>query len=232
METKFSTPLNELPTFLSTISMVGDDHSAIVQKLREAEHKSPSVYGPTRDLFLAVLEGKLSLDRAIVQAWRIKDHTEKKCATQILGVARDFLRLQRAAHVALLGDMKFILPNGLPLDVSPVWVRQSNPDRLLVLHFWQTAFSPWQLSAAAAVLRSTLFDQKPQYAGCDIDFISIPFSQIANARRFELYNWTKLKPLSESGTKRFWDRFLSAWIEYQRRGPREIRPKRIRTLFD
>ncbi len=56
MEKEFSTPLVELPSFLSTISMVGDDQNATVQKLIQAERKSPPVYDLARALFLAVLQ--------------------------------------------------------------------------------------------------------------------------------------------------------------------------------
>ncbi len=232
MDTKFSTPIDQLPTFLSTISMVGDDRSAIIQKLREAERKSPSVYEPTRELFLTVLEGKLSFEKAMVQAWRVADYTEKKCATQVLEASKDFLQNQRPAYISRLSGMKFTLPNGLPLAVSPVWIRHLNPDRLLILHFWQASFSQWQLSAAGAVLRSALLDQLPQYAACEIDFISVPFVETANGRRFDKYSWTKLRPLNESETNRFWNRFLSAWTDYQRGPSRVIRLKRGPTLFE
>ena len=230
MDTRFSTPISELPSFLSTISMVSDDKYSIIQKLRDAERKSPSVYEPTRALFLATLEGKINFEKAMQQAWRIPDETEKKCATQVLYASKDFLERQRPAHVAALTGLVFTLPNGLPLSVSPFWIRQCDPDRILVLHFWQTAFSEWQLSAAAAVLRHALDDH--EYAASEIDFISVPFSEALNRRRFEIYNWRTLKPLQSDELKRFWDRFISAWSEYQYKGPRAIKVRRHKTLFD
>jgi hypothetical protein len=37
MEFAVSTPLNELPAFLSTISMVVDDRASIIERLTQAE---------------------------------------------------------------------------------------------------------------------------------------------------------------------------------------------------
>ena len=232
MLTKFSTPINELPSFLSTISMVGDDQSAIIQKLRDAERKSPSGYGPTRDLFLTILQGKLSFEKAMDQAWLIKDDTERKCATQVLETSKQFLLGQHPARIAPLLGLNFSLPNGLSLAVSPVWIRQSDQTRLLVLHFWQSAFTQWQLAAAAAILRSSLMRQKHEYASCEIDLISVPFFELINGRRFEIYNWAKLKPLDDTGLNRFLDRLVSAWNEYKKHSPREVKARHSRTLFD
>ena len=161
MNTKFSTPINELPSFLSTISMVGDDKHSILQRLQDAERKSPSVYEPTRALFLAILEGKLDFEKAMQQAWRLQDETEKKCATQVLDASKHFFEQQRPAHIAALTGLVFTLSNGLRLSISPIWVRQCDPDRILVLHFWQKAFSDWQLFPRSEAVSA----QEPKYLG-------------------------------------------------------------------
>lgn len=230
MLTKFSTPIDELPSFLSTISMVSDDKASIIQKLRDSERKSPSVYEPTRDLVLAILEGKLDFAAAMLQAWRIADETEKKCATQVLGALQDFLTRQRPAHIAPLRKLEFLLPNGLLLNIAPIWIRQSNPDRLMVLHFWQTAFTEQQLSAAAAVLRHAI--RGHDYESSEIDFISVPYLEIAKRRRAEIYTWTRLRPLTAEQLQRFWERFIGAWNEYQREGRRTIKTRPLKSLFD
>lgn len=159
MRRQLSMPLTELPTFLSTISMVVDDRPAIVQKLIQAERKSPPVYEPSRELFLKVVEGKLSFDSATVQAQRLADETERRCAAQIMDASAQFLRSERAARVSRFPGLEYTLPNGLHLDVSPVWLRHLDPSRLMVLHFWQTPLSDWQLSAAAAVLKTALLNR-------------------------------------------------------------------------
>jgi hypothetical protein len=41
MDFAVSTPLNELPAFLSTISMVVDDRASIIERLTQVERKSP-----------------------------------------------------------------------------------------------------------------------------------------------------------------------------------------------
>lgn len=232
MYRQFSTPLSELPTFLSTISMVVDDRSVIIQKLRQAERKSPSVYEPSRELFLRVLEGKLDFDRATVQARRIADEIERRCAVQILDASEHFLRSERPARHFRLPHLEYTLPNGLSLDVSPIWVRNFDPDRLMVLHFWQASLSDRQLAAAAAVLRTALLTSQPQYTSCEIDFVSIAFFQSGNRRRFERYNWVKLKPLKEAELSRFWRHFAAAWSQYQSMEPREVTPRRVKGLFD
>lgn len=232
MHPELSTPLTELPSFLSTISMVVDDGAAIIQKLIQAERKSPPVYEPTRDLFLSVLEGKLSFDKAVIQARRLGDETERRCAVQIMDASERFLRSARPARIIRLPGLSYTLPNGLHLDISPVWLRHLDPSRLLVLHFWQTPLFSRQLSAAAVALKSAVLQAQPQYSSCEVDFISVAFSQFSNNRRFELYNWAKLKPLSDNDLQRFWQHFLAAWSQYQRIGPREIKRRRAGGLFD
>jgi len=228
---ELSTPLVELPTFLSTISMVADGVS-IVQKLIKAERKSPPVYGPSRELFLSILRGKLDFDNAVIQARRLTDETERKCAVQIIDASEQFLRNERPVVVTELSHLRYALPNGLQLDISPVWLRHFHPERLLVLHFWQTPLTERQLSAAAAVLRAALFEVHPQYSSCEVDFISVAFSQFGSDRRFERNNWVRLKPLGDNELRRFWSQFLVAWSEYHRIGPREIKRKRNNGLFD
>ena len=232
MEKEFSTPLLELPSFLSTISMVGDDQNAIVQRLIQAERKSPPVYDLARALFLAVLEGKLSFENARTQAWRSFNEVERKCALQILDASENFLRGERPARIGPLPTLKYFLPNGLPLDVAPVRLRHFSPERLLILHVWQTPLSQWQMSAAGAVLRSVMKDQLPQHESSEVDFISVSLSPSATRRQFERLNWNKLKPLPQAELDRFWSRFLDAWSQYQRKEPREIKRRRDRGLFD
>jgi hypothetical protein len=229
---ELSTPLVELPTYLSTISMVVDDRAAIIRNLIQAERKSPPVYGPSRDLFLSVLQGKMSFDRAVIQARRLADETERKCAVQIIDASEHFLRGERPTTAVELSNLKYTLPNGLQLKIAPVWVRNFDPERLMVLHFWQAPLFQRQLGAAAAVLRSALHNDQPQYSSCEIDFISVAFSQFGSSRRFERYNWTRLKPLDGDELHRFWQQFLIAWSHYHLTGPREIRRKRSASLFD
>ena len=147
MHSELSTPLTELPSFLSTISMVVDDRAAIVQKLIQAERKSPPVYEPSRDLFLSVLEGKLAFGKATLQARRLADDTERRCAVQIMDASERFLSSERPARISRLPGLTYALPNGLQLDISPVWLRHLDPSRLLVLHFWQAPLSTRQLAA-------------------------------------------------------------------------------------
>jgi hypothetical protein len=229
---ELSTPLVELPTYLSTISMIVDDRAAIVRNLIQAERKSPPVYGPSRDLFLSVLQGKLSFEKAVIQARRLADQTERKCAAQIIDASEQFLRHERPTIAIELPNLKYALPNGLELKIAPVWVRHYDPDRLMILHFWQAPLFQRQLSAAASVLRAALHDTKPQYSACEIDFISVAFSRFGTGRRFERYNWNQLKPLDDAELSRFWQQFLAAWSHYQRVGPREIKRKRGLSLFD
>jgi hypothetical protein len=211
--------------------MVVDDRAAIVQTLIQAERKSPPVYEPSRDLFLSVLEGKLAFGKAMVQARRLADETERRCAVQIMDASERFLSSERPARISRLPGLIYALPNGLQLDISPVWLRHLDPSRLLVLHFWQVPLSTWQLGAATAVLRVALLNGQPQYSSCEIDFVSVAFPRLSNRRRFERYNWVKLKLLDPSELGRFWQRFLEAWSHYQRIGPREIRRRRTVDLF-
>ena len=116
-----------------------------------------------------------------------------------------------------------VLPNGLELKVAPVWVRHGDDPRLLILHFWQTALTPRQLSAAAAILRMALLAHLPRYAGLEIDFVSVAISERTEARRFENFGWKQLAPLEEPGLDRFSQLLAAAWTAYGRIGPREIK---------
>jgi hypothetical protein len=127
--------------------------------------------------------------------------------------------------------MSVSIPSGLRLNVSSVLFRHLDPERLMVLHFWQKPLSDWQLSAAGAVLQSALLQHQPEFANCEIDFISVPFPEFAPHRRFEHYNWTKLKPLNDNDLQRFWNQFCDAWSIYKRREPREIRRRRPPDMF-
>ncbi|HYS47793.1 MAG TPA: hypothetical protein VEM36_03340 [Xanthobacteraceae bacterium] len=232
MTRQFSTPLTELPGFLSTISMVVDDGSEIVRSLIAAERKSPPVYDPARDLFCVVLEGKLSFENAMRQARALIDETERACAIEILEASEVFLRKQLPAPVGVFPSKDYHLHNGLTLDVSPLWHRRTAPERLMVLHFWRKPLSDWQLSAAGAVIRTALTYHQPQYLACELDFISVPFPEGGTRRRFDQYNWAKIKPLSDVDLKRFWKQFLAAWTVYHRKEPRVIRRRREPNMFD
>jgi hypothetical protein len=229
---ELSTPLVELPTYLSTISMVVDSRAAIIQKLTQAERKSPPIYTPARELFLNVIQGRMSFDDAMTQARRLPDDTERKFAVQIMPASEDFLRNERPAIVSELPNLTYNVPNGLPLKIAPVWLRQLSPQRLLVLHFWQTPLSERQLGAAGAALRAALHAKQPQYSSSELDFISVSGSRFSGGRHFERYNWTKIRPLDADGLSRFWLQFLAAWTKYQSNGPREIVRRRAVGLFD
>ena len=194
MERALSKPLSELPTFLSTISMVVDDRTSMVDSLTQAERKSPSRYEPARELFCRVLQGDLSVAQAIVQARKVSDPTERTCAVDILKASERFLGADTPAHIGLFPAMLTSIPNGMKLSVSPIWLRHLNPQRLMVLHFWRTPLSAWQLGAAAAVLQAALVRHRPEYSNCELDLISVSGSP----RRFERYSWEKLKPLKEA----------------------------------
>jgi hypothetical protein len=231
MERELSTPLNEPPGFLSTISMVVDDRSAIIERLIQAERKSPSRYEPAKALFCRVLEGDLSVAQAIALSNSVADSVERKCAIEILEASKEFLAGRTPARVGLFPPMCVSIPNGLKLNVSPVLFRHLDPERLMVLHFWRTPLSDWQLSAAGAILRLALLQHQPKFADCGIDFISVPLPEFAPHRRFEHYSWIKLKPLNDEDLQRFWKQFCQAWSAYKSRAPREIRRRRPPDMF-
>lgn len=231
MEREYSKPLTEIPSFLSTVSMVVDDRASIIKSLVQAERKSPPIYDPARELFRTVLEGSFTVQRAAEQAGRLVDTTERKVALEIIRASSDFLHREPPAPIGLFPAMDVSLPSGMRLAVSPIWLRHLAPERLMILHFWQTPLSPRQLSAAAAVLRKALLRHQPKYLDCELDFISVSQPANLSRRRFDRYNWSTLKPLTDHEFGRFWHQFSSAWSEYQRRGPREISRRRYPDMF-
>jgi hypothetical protein len=231
VEAAFSTPLNELPSFLSSISMVVDDRTSIVRSLTQAERKSPTRYEPAKDLFCRVLQGDFTFAEALTQAGEVADSTERKHAVDILRASARFLVSESPARVGAFPTMNILIPNGMKLAVTPLWLRHLAPPRLMILHFWLTPLTPRQLSAAAAVLRAALLIHHPAYSGCELDFISVSQPDGAPARNFERYSWTKIKPLSETDLAYFWRQFCEAWSEYQKRGPRTFYRRRQTELF-
>jgi len=232
MERALSKPLSELPSFLSTISMVVDDRASIIESLTQAERKSPPRYEPAKEMFRRVLQGDLSVAQALVQARNLPDPVERKCAVDILQASEKILRAETPARVGPFPAMSFQIPNGMELSISPIWLRHLDQQRLLILHFWLRPLSAWQLSAAAAVLRTALLHHQPEYSNRELDFISVSLQEPTSQRRFERYGWVKLKPLSETDHSRFWKQFCAAWTEYRSRGPREFRRKRDDDPFD
>lgn len=232
METNFSTPLTAPPSFLSTISMVSDDVGAIIQSLTQAERKSPSRYEPAKELFLAILEEKLTFMKALEQAKKLPDPIERKCATDILIPSRQFLEKEPRSRIGPFPAMAIDLPNDLELEVSPIWLRHLPEKRLMILHFWQTPLSERQLSAAAAILRNALTRHRPEYLTCELEFVSVALAANGSVRRFKRYGWDRIRPLSDIELQRFWKPFCDAWSDYKRRGPRQIRRRRDPGLFD
>lgn len=226
MKSEFSTPLSELPTFLSTISMVVDDRAAIMQSLIQAERKSPPRYEPAKALFCRVLQGDFHVEQALDQARKLADTTERKCAIEILQASEKFLRGELQGRVGPFPSMSISLPNEVELGLSPVWLRHLDPERLMILHFWRRPLSQRQLSAAGAVLRVALSLHKPNHSSCELDFISVSLPENASQRQFRRYSWTTIKPFKEEELSRFWKPLCATWLDYQRRQPRKIKRKR------
>ena len=228
-----SKPLEDLPTFLATISMVTDDELEIVRALTHAERKSPARYDPARQIFLRILSGDLTYEFGFAQAFKLADPIERDCAVSILRAAKGFLNRQVAARLESLPAMTSTLPNGFELKVGPLWIRHCDNPRVLVLHFWQTALSPRQLSAAGAVLRSALMTCRPQLLGLEIDFISVAIPERLDVRKFQNFGWKQLAPLDEMELLKFSQQIAGAWLAYRRIGPREIRRRPSQAgLFD
>lgn len=80
-----SAPLTEFPTFMSSISMVGDDLEFTIQELIRAERKSPPVNDPARELFIQILRGNFAVEVALAQVSAIVDPIERKCALNVMG---------------------------------------------------------------------------------------------------------------------------------------------------
>ena len=79
-----SKPLEALPGFLSTISMVEDDQAQVIKGFIGAERKSPPRYDAARQLILRVLEGQISLQQARDLADTVSDPVDRRCAQQVL----------------------------------------------------------------------------------------------------------------------------------------------------
>lgn len=218
----YSKPITTLPAYLSTISMVVDDRTAIVKSLTWAERKSPPKYMPARDLFCTALSGKFTFESALKQAANLSGD-EKSCAIDVLKASKDFLVQEPRRRIGTFQSMQIELPNGLDLNISPVFLRHFERPRLMVLHFWKRPLLPRQLSAAGTALQRALIENRFDPSNYELDFISV--SQLENAiqRQFRIYNWKTIKPLSDKELTRFWKLLVDAWSDYKQRPPRRIK---------
>jgi hypothetical protein len=232
MEEIFSTLLEELPSFLSAVSMISHDREQIVRRLVSAERQSPSVYGPARQLFLSVVEGTFPFEYAYRQAGLLKDPIERKCAISVIGAARKFLISFSPTRITRLPTMAISLAGGMKLDVTSVLLLHTNPLRLMVLHMWEEPLSEFQLSGAAGILRQAIAEHAPELSGCELEFVSIPLPAGRETRRLIRLDWKRLKPFEHEQLEQFLAFLLEAWKEYQRRGPRKVRRRNTPDLFN
>ena len=211
--------------------MTSDDQALIIKKLKDAEIKTPAFYKTARELFNRILSGDLTFDQAYHQADEIVEPTDRRCALDVLAVSENFLRNEPKSPISRFPRRSITLPNGLPLAVSPIFVRNAQPKRLLVLYFWNTPLSSRQISTVAAVVRMATRAESG-YDDADLDFVSASLNSSGQRREFRHLNWAKCKPLSDAELTRFWGLFTAAWERYQRMPPREIKSRRDGGLFD
>lgn len=233
MPIAMSESLRELPGFLSTISMVVDDQSLIIQDLKDAERKSPSVYGPAREMFCRVLDGSLSFEKALSHARTLSDQTEKKCAVEILLASKRFLTSAANSRIGYLPAMEVSIFEGPILKISSVYLRHLEPKRLMILHFWQKPLLSRQLGAAASILKIAMEKYNSEWINYEIDFISVAIPSPGAQRQFKTYDWKQLKPLNDSELRKFWKLLVTAWNKYQKLSPRSYVIRRKKPdLFD
>jgi hypothetical protein len=218
-----SIPLEELPGFLSTISMVEDDRREIIKGLIAAERKSPPRYDAARQLILRVLEGQIDYERAEAFAATIPDPIDKRCAEDVLNAAKPFLRSATTSPVGQLAPMRFEVRPELFLKVAPIRVRQLSEPRVLLLHVWDRPLNDRQVRAALAILKRALTDQLPAYSYRDIDFVTLSTPPLSARRSCRIYGWNSLPPMETDELDRFLGALSDAWSEYQRHGPRSVK---------
>jgi hypothetical protein len=198
---------------MSSVSMVTDDRERGIKDFIRAEHPSPSIYDAARKHFTVALEKKLTIEQLFTQASLIKNETVKKCTLDILEKSRKFLLAQAAGRTVKLPHMEIKLPNDKKLDVSPVWIRDCRPHRLMILHFWKKPLSEIQTRAAAGILSFAIEEEYRKYLGFELDFISISYH--GARRRFEVSGWDKIQPLRDIDLQYFLQRLCDLWDAYQ-----------------
>lgn len=227
-----SKPLEVLPGFLSSISMVEDDQAAVIKGFIGAERKSPPRYDVARQLIFKVLEGQISLQQAQDYADSVSDPVDRRCAQQVLRAGQPFLKTASVAPVSALPSMTVEVRAGLSLNVGPIWVRHLEEPRLLLLHLWDRPLNERQVRAALAVLRTALATQQPAWSYREIDFVSVATPELAAERHCRIHGWRTLAPMEDDELTRFFRDMLSAWDAYQKIGPRPVKRRGPPGLFD
>ena len=223
MSDDLSVPLDELPGFLSTISMVEDDQRDIVKRLIAAEKKSPPRYDAARQLFLSVIEGQIDHERAELFANTISDPIDRRCAQDVLKAATNYLRSATSSPVGQLSPMRFEIRPDLSLGVAPIRVRQLEEPRVLLLHVWDRPLSDRQVRAAISILKRTLADQAPEYAYRDLEFVTVSTPPLSAQRSCKVYGWKTLPHMEDDELSRFLLALSDAWQTYRSIGPRPVR---------
>ncbi|WP_126401830.1 hypothetical protein [Blastochloris tepida] len=231
MPITYGKPLLEPPAYFSIAGMYGCSKSEIISRLRDAERPSPSIYTPAVDLFIAVLEKKISFKGAIVQASRLPE-PQNRCATNVLLEADNFLSLESAHCITKIPDIALPIGSELKINVSPIWLRRiGNIFRVLSLYFWKKKLTSGQLSAVGAIIKGGISCCRSDLSGLEIDLIAISENDLLSRRTFERYGWDRLKPLNEGDLEKFLSLFRESWREYRANGPRTPQTRHKKDLF-
>ncbi|MBG7613811.1 hypothetical protein IWC96_00765 [Brevundimonas sp. BAL450] len=203
--------------------MVEDDGRETVKGLVAAERKSPPRYDAARQLFLSVLEGRMTLAQAQSYASGLPDPIDRRCAEGVMGAGAIFLKEAIVSPIGQLPPLTFPVRADLTLKISPIRVRQLEEPRLLLLHLWDRPLNERQIRAALAILKRGLLEQAPDYAYCDVDFVILSTQPLSAHRSCRVYEWPTLPAMKQEELNQFLEMLTTAWDEYQRKGPRLIK---------
>lgn len=231
-EPALSSPITKMPNFASSARLYSRDKNEIITGLRRSERKPPPIYDSTRDFILLILEGKLNYDLAIKQAKNIPDETERRCALDVLRVTKEFLEKEQKGKLSPLEGMFIEFSDDSTIPISQLYVRiLGNEQRLFYLCPWEKPLNETQLSVAGGIIRRAIPNFYPQYADCEIDFVSTHMDQIANKRTIRISNWSKITPLDSPQLDNVLSALRIAWREYRALPPRTIIRNRPRDLL-
>ena len=223
------------PTLLHAVALVDLTKRGTIDNIRRMDIAAPpSLYGPTRQLVKAVLNGQ-SFKWAYAQALALPDLGERKGAIEVLDTLKRYLLRTKPDWIRPLDIEHYQLSADLRISVKvDGLVKVGSELRILCLQPWRKRLEIQQLRAAITVLGDRLA-MRPELVNAKLELLDTSQPSGSKIREFRQAGWDTYATMSEYELESFMMRLLTAWEEYQRapveKPSRKPRPSADGELF-
>jgi hypothetical protein len=204
------------PTLLHAVALVDLTKRGTIENIRRMDVAAPpSLYGPTRQLVKAVLNGQ-TFKWAYAQALALQDLGERKSAIEVLDTLKGYLLRTKPEWIRPLDIEHYQLSADLRISVRvDGLVKVGSELRILCLQPWRKRLEIEQLRAAITVLGDRLA-MRPELVNTKLELLDTSQPSGSKVREFRRAGWDTFSAMSEYELESFMMRLLTAWEEYQR----------------